>query len=133
MPLLCVAVRERRQYNTVVRAIPSLDRSVSWLAETEEAVMEYQKLLQEVYAAAERCAKRGAGYSQQRVVLDEVARHLNSDAFVSPLEIKAQQEILTCWHDLFREGRLSWGYDLDNPDGPFFHVPARDTQVRLTG
>jgi len=86
-----------------------------------------------VYEAAVGCAKRGAGYSQQRVVLDKVASQLNGDRFITPLEIKLQQEILTCWHDLFREGRLSWGYDLDNPDGPFFHVPTRDSQVRLTG
>jgi hypothetical protein len=95
--------------------------------------MEYQKLLKTVYDAAVHCAKRGAGYSQERVVLDEVARQLNGDPVINRLDIKLQQDILTCWHDLFREGRLSWGYDLDNPDAPFFHVPTREPQANLTG
>lgn len=82
-----------------------------------------------MYGAAVRCAGRGAGYSQERVVLDEVAQHFNIDCFIAPhSDIKLQQRILTCWHDLFREGRLSWGYDLDNPDAPFFHVPDRNGQ-----
>ena len=95
--------------------------------------MEYQKLLNAVYDTAVSCAKRGAGYSQERVVLDEVARQFNDDPFITRLDIKLQQDILTCWHDLFRQGRLSWGYDLDNPDAPFFHVPTRDPQAILTG
>ncbi|MGH7171465.1 MAG: hypothetical protein ACRELF_12170 [Gemmataceae bacterium] len=44
-----------------------------------------------------------------------------------------EQLILTCWHDLFRLGWLSWGYNLDNPDTPFFHVPQPDTQRRAIG
>ena len=96
--------------------------------------MEYNKLLDEVYETAVRCAKRGAGYSQQRVVLDEVARKLfDRDPFITPSNVEQEQNILTCWHDLFREGRLSWGYDLNNPDAPFFHVPARKAQAKLTG
>lgn len=72
----------------------------------------------------------GPGYAQQRVVIDEVARQqFNGDRFIAPMDINLQQEILTCWHDLFREGRLSWGYDLDNPDAPFFHIPNRNTQI----
>ena len=39
------------------------------------------------------------------------------------IDLDLQQAILTCWHDLFRDGALSWGYDLDNPDPPFFHIP----------
>ncbi len=93
--------------------------------------MEYKKMLETVFETAARCAKRGAGYSQQRVVLDEVAKQLfNRDPFITPTNINQEQVILTCWHDLFREGRLSWGYDLDNPDAPFFHVPIRDDQGR---
>jgi hypothetical protein len=61
------------------------------------------------------------------VVLDEAARQLfNRDPFVTPSNVNQEQVILTCWHDLFREGRLSWGYDLNNPDAPFFHVPIRN-------
>ena len=90
--------------------------------------MEYKDLKETVYNAAVRCANRGVGYSQQRVVLDEVAGHPNGNLLASRTDIGQQQEILTCWHDLFRDGRLSWGYDLDNPDAPFFHVPTRDVQ-----
>ncbi len=86
--------------------------------------MNFQDLQQGVLETAQRCSKRGAGYSQQRVVLDEVAQQFSKSPF-TPLDIRLQQEILTCWHDLFREGVLSWGYDLENPDAPFFHVPER--------
>jgi len=44
---------------------------------------------------------------------------------VTRLDLDLQQAILTCWHDLFREGLLSWGYVLDNTDAPFFHIPER--------
>lgn len=32
------------------------------------------------------------------------------------------QALLTAWYDLFRDGHLSWGYNLNNPDPPFCHV-----------
>lgn len=83
--------------------------------------MDFQELRREVLEVAKRCAQRGAGYSQQGIVLDEVAQKYRRNSYPS-MDIKLQQAILTCWHDLFREGDLSWGYDLDNPDAPFFHV-----------
>jgi len=86
--------------------------------------IEYETLKQEVLAAAKNCALQGPGYAQQRPVLDEVASKFGG-AMYARLDLNMQQAILTCWHDLFREGALSWGYDLDNPDMPFFHVPAR--------
>ena len=86
--------------------------------------MEFLELKQEVLEAAKRCARRGAGHAQQRVVLNEVAEKFGGSSFSLP-DIHLQQKILTCWHDLFREGVLSWGYDLDNPDAPFFHMPER--------
>jgi hypothetical protein len=33
-----------------------------------------------------------------------------------------EQALLTAFHDLFRTGYLAWGYNLSNPDPPFFHV-----------
>jgi hypothetical protein len=96
--------------------------------------MEYRELLEAVYNVAKQYAERGAGYSQQRVVLDEASRQLfNRDPFITPANTIQEQAILTCWHDLFREGRLSWGYNLDNPDAPFFHIPRRDSQTKLAG
>lgn len=81
---------------------------------------DYKTLKEKVLEEAKACAKRGPGYSQQRVVLDNVAESLGTK------DLNIQRAILTCWHDLFREGELSWGYDLDNPGAPFFHVPERD-------
>ena len=86
--------------------------------------MEYQELKREVLEAAMRCARRGVGYAQQMVVLNEVAEKFVGSSFSLP-NIQLQQKILTCWYDLIREGALSWGYDLDNPDAPFFHMPER--------
>lgn len=85
-------------------------------------MMRYEELMREVFEAATRCARRGAGYSQQRAVLNEVAEKFGKGPY-DLLDLKLQQDILTCWHDLFREGHLSWGYDLENPDAPFFHIP----------
>jgi len=85
---------------------------------------DYEALKQKLLEAARRCARRGPGYSQQRPVLDEITSAAGGSIYTR-LDLDLQQAILTCWHDLFREGTLSWGYDLDNPDPPFFHVPER--------
>lgn len=70
-------------------------------------------------------SKRGPGWAQEGSVLREVHDRLNPSR---PTDLKLQQAILTCWHDLFRTGQLSWGFDLDNPNSPFFHVPERSAQ-----
>ena len=87
-------------------------------------VIDYVALKQKVLEAAKECARRGPGYSQQRPVLDAVAGKEGANMWTR-LDLAVQQAILTCWHDLFRDGVLSWGYDLDNPDAPFFHIPER--------
>lgn len=84
-------------------------------------------LKKQVLEAAEKCAKRGPGYSQQRPVFDEVAA-AHGGTMGRRLDLDFQQAILTCWHDLFQEGALSWGYDLDNPGPPFFHIPKRSNE-----
>jgi hypothetical protein len=33
-----------------------------------------------------------------------------------------EQALLTQFHELFRTGYLAWGYNLSNPDPPFFHL-----------
>jgi hypothetical protein len=86
--------------------------------------MEYQALLEKVFAVAKAMAQKGPGWAQQRSVLLAVANELPE----AMRDERVQQQILTCWHDLFRLGWLSWGYNIDNPDAPFFHVPARDPQ-----
>jgi hypothetical protein len=87
--------------------------------EVREVDMSYAEMLELVLSVARVQARKGPGWSQQQTVLSEVARQVRGDA----RDPQVQQLILTCWHDLFRLGKLSWGYDLDNPDAPFFHVP----------
>jgi hypothetical protein len=79
-----------------------------------------QELTSRLLQVAEECLEKGPGYAQESVVLREAAEALKTGSSLS-----AQQDLLTCWHELFREGKLSWGYDIDNPNAPFFHKPGR--------
>lgn len=85
---------------------------------------DYQALKQRVLIAASKCAKAGPTAAQEKRVLDDVASEFDG-SMIAPLDFDLQQRILTCWHDLFREGTLSWGSDLDHPGHPFFHIPDR--------
>ena len=78
---------------------------------------ELQRVLWEVI---EECLSKGAGYSQEGVVLREVGERLNIFN-----DQRIQQDLLTIWHDQFRAGHLSWGLNIDNPNAPFFHKPNR--------
>jgi hypothetical protein len=69
---------------------------------------------------AEEHIAQGPGFAQEGVVIREAATRLGIAG-----DTMREQELLTCWHDLFREGKLSWGYDIDNPSSPFFHKPHR--------
>lgn len=91
--------------------------------------IDYETLKQNVLEAAKECVGRGGGYSQQKLVLDEVASRFGGNMHTM-LDLDLQQAILTCWHDLFREGALSWGIDLDNAGPPFFHIPERSSQQK---
>lgn len=59
-----------------------------------------------------------------RTILDEVTRRVGR--FQSHED---QEAILTCWYDLFRNGILSWGYNMSNPDPPFCHVTSHGRKV----
>ncbi len=41
----------------------------------------------------------------------------------------AQQVLLTVWYDLFREGILSWGFNIQNSGPPFCHLTERGADV----
>jgi hypothetical protein len=84
--------------------------------------MKYTDIKKLVFDTALELSRRGPGWAQERPVLNEV-RHRIGFA-----DDQTQQLVLTCWHDLFRTGRLSWGYNLDNPNAPFFHVPSDDAE-----
>lgn len=88
--------------------------------------MKYKDLLELAYTVATKMVENGPGWAQQASVLGEIARQIPQSQ-----EDLVQQQILTCWHDLFRQGRLSWGFNLDNPDAPFFHVPSSDPDRKL--
>jgi hypothetical protein len=87
--------------------------------------MNHDDLKNQVYQTAVETAGQGYGWAQERVVVREVARRLG----LGPDSVSGQQAILTAWHDLFREGKLSWGFDVDNPNAPFFHVARRDPRA----
>src|SRR5262245_38283078 len=39
-----------------------------------------------------------------------------------PLTKDEERALLTAFHDLFRNGQLSWGHNLANPGPPFLHL-----------
>lgn len=71
----------------------------------------------ELMKSVHECVLRGPGYAQEIVVLRKTAERLHIT------DLDEQQRMLTCWHELFIAGKLSWGYDIDNPNAPFFHLP----------
>lgn len=64
-------------------------------------------------------APRGAtdGSLQSSSVLSETARRIGA---VHNIEL--EQALLSQLHDLFRTGYLAWGFNISNPNPPFFHV-----------
>jgi len=50
-------------------------------------------------------------------ILDETSRRLGRHP-----QIDYEQAVLTCWYDLFRNGIMSWGFNLCNPNAPHCHV-----------
>jgi hypothetical protein len=83
--------------------------------------MDQEQLKRTILEVARECLEKGPGWAQEGVVLREVAERLGGSA----RNEQDQQKILTCWHDLFLKGELSWGFNLDNPNAPWFHVPRR--------
>ena len=65
-----------------------------------------------------------SGSLQQGAILQELQKRLG---WSQPLEV--QQAILKSWYDLFRNGILSWGYNLSNTDPPFCHVTAHGQRI----
>ncbi len=57
---------------------------------------------------------------QQGTLLAEVARRLKAQG--NP---DIEEAILTQWHDLMRTGIVAWGYNITNPNPPFFHFTDR--------
>jgi hypothetical protein len=83
----------------------------------EEDHMGYDDLKTLVLATAREMTLRGRGWAQESVVLRAVKEKLPLS-----IDLDLEQEVLRAWHDLFLERKLAWGYNLDNPNSPFFHV-----------
>jgi hypothetical protein len=79
-----------------------------------------------VFETAVELAGRGPGWAQERAVLREASERLGAKIGQG---LPAQQAILAAWHDLFLERKLGWGYNLDNPNSPFFHVRSEPTSI----
>ena len=74
----------------------------------------------ELLDIAKECIDQGPGFAQETVVLRQAVERLGIER-----DLKQQQRLLTYWNDLFRDGKLSWGFDIENPSGPFFHFAER--------
>lgn len=59
---------------------------------------------------------------QQANVLNEVHKRLALGPFG---DYDTELAILTAWGDLFRTGYLGWGFNITNPNPPFFHLTGR--------
>ncbi|HEY2411739.1 MAG TPA: hypothetical protein VGI40_05835 [Pirellulaceae bacterium] len=88
---------------------------------TTQTAIETSTIRDVLLRIAEEATKRGPGFAQESVIL----RQALEDLKLSWEDVPSQQQMLTCWHDLFRDGKLAWGYDVDNPGPPFFHFARR--------
>jgi hypothetical protein len=70
----------------------------------------------DVKTVAEECYRKGPGFAQEGIVMRTLRERFH------PRSVQDEQAILDCWHALFRDGELVWGYNLDNPAAPFYHV-----------
>jgi hypothetical protein len=87
----------------------------------------YSELRELLLETAEELYQKGPGWAQEMVVLDEAFKKIGGQ-YKNDRYDETQQRLLTCWHDLFRNGELSWGWNLENPNWPFFHLPPPDAE-----
>jgi hypothetical protein len=82
-------------------------------------------------AVVEQESKKGNDASlQQNVVLNEAAKMLSIGKHGG--EHAREVALLSDWHELFRTGMLAWGYNLSNPNPPFFHLTPRGEQALVS-
>jgi hypothetical protein len=79
--------------------------------------------LLEVVAAAQAATPNAAldGFT----ILRDSAERLQRIAGDSRLTLYEEQALLSVFHELFRSGHLSWGWNLSNPDPPKFHITGQ--------
>ncbi len=86
--------------------------------------MDRQDIEETLRKVAEELCDEGPGSALESVALRETAKRLGVGD-----DVKAHQAILNCWQTLFLNQELFWGYDLNNPSAPFFHI-AEPAAVR---
>lgn len=79
---------------------------------------------QALLEAVEAASLRDPSHFQTGVILGQVADNLHIRN-----NLKAEQALLTMWHDLFRQGMIAWGYNIQNSQPPFCHLTD---QARLS-
>ena len=86
-----------------------------------------------VFVTTLELSRKGLAYCQEAVVLREIGERLRAKGLT--VDLPTQQAVLRAWHGLFHDHKLSWGYNLDNPSWPFFHVPpeVREAEKRSAG
>lgn len=62
----------------------------------------------------------GPGYAQEGYVLRTTAEELQIRG-----NLAEEQRLLSEWQLLFLTRKLAWGYNIDNPSHPFFHIVAQ--------
>ena len=72
----------------------------------------------ELLDIAKKAYAEGPGSAQEGYVLSEAAQLPGVRG-----NDEAEQRVLDAWHELFRQGKLVWGYNLNNPQAPFYHIP----------
>lgn len=93
-----------------------------------DAAPDGRSLRKTMLEVIEEYAKGGPGNFQAGPILKQVAQRCGAKSN------EEQQAILTVWNDLFRNGYLAPGLNLDNPTFPFCHITSqgRDSLKHLS-
>lgn len=83
-----------------------------------------QKMKEVVLSVIEELSQRGWSSLQFEGILGEAAKRLHIER-----DIKQEEALLTFCYDLFRQGQLSWGKNLMNPNAPFCHLTDRGRET----
>ena len=91
---------------------------------------EVRELILKAIEQQQRGAESGGASLQQGTVLSAVHQSLRPTLqYGNPA---LEEMVLTEWHDLFRTGFLSWGFNLSNPNPPFCHLTNRGRTALAT-
>lgn len=72
---------------------------------------------QALLEAVNEASRRDESSFQTGVILGRAAVRLRIRD-----NLQSEQALLTMWHDLFRQGMIAWGYNIQNSQPPFCHL-----------